>query len=414
MTPRRSVPSPRISIRSERGMALALALFALVILGALVSMSFAIGRLDRSAAGNSVYAADAQAAAETGLNNVFATWDPLVQSVLPVWDGTPGTEWGTGPIVVGGNVRLVHVDSVRRLNQQLFLVRSIGQRLDAAGNVLATLSAAQFFRIAKPTIGVNAAVTVSDPVKFNGNAFTVSGINSIPPEWSAGECGPVDPGNTDDVVGVRSATGTGVQSADYDNVFGFPTRDAPDDPTITSATFQQFLDYTYATLSTQPGVKVLPLTTPYNGVAPVVDNSTSPASCDRSALLNLGEPWRSPPTVGAVSECYSYFPVTHGTGAQTKFASGTRGQGTLLIDGDLEIAGGFEWVGLIIVRGEIKFNGTGNKVYGAVLAEGADVTTAGSVSGDLTISYSACAIEHAVGGATLARPLGQRSWAHLY
>jgi len=395
-------------------MALALSLFALVIMGALISMAFFVGRMDRTAADNSNYATDAQAAAETGLSNVYATWDPLVHSVLPIWDGTPATEWGSGTITVPGNVRLVHTDSIRRLNQQLFLVRSTGQRLNAAGAPLATLSVAQFFRIAKPSIGVNAAITVQQPVTFNGNAFLVTGYNSLPANWSAAECDPLDPGNTDDVVGVRSAGATGVQSQDFDNVFGFPARDAADDPTITSSTFQDFLDYTYLTLSNQPGVKTLPLTTPYNGVAPVADFTTTPASCDQAAPLNLGEPHRNPPIGGAVAQCYDYFPVTHGTGAQTKFAAGTRGQGTLLIDGDLELVGGFEWVGLVVIRGSLKVSGNGNKITGAVLAQGVNLVSSGSVSGDVDVVYSKCAIDKAVGGATLARPLLQRSWAQIY
>jgi len=402
----------RPPLGNERGMALALTLFALVIMGALVSASFVVTRLDRGASSNSGYAAEAQGAAEAGLAQLFATWDPMVHSVLPVWDGTTATEWGGGVQTLQAG-KLVYVDSLRRLNNNIFLARATGRRQSAGGAVLGELTVAQLFRLAKPTIGVNAAMTVQDPVTFNGNSFVVTGLNTIPPQWGAGEC-TIDPGNTDDVVGVRSAVGTGVASADYDNVFGFPSRDSPDDPTITSATFQNFLDYTYTTLASQPGVKTLPLSTPYNGVAPVIDGSTTPASCDRTAALNLGEPWRDPPTVAAISECYGYFPVVHGTGSQTKFASGTRGQGTLLIDGDLELAGGFEWVGLIIVRRQLKINGTGNKITGAILAEGAAVVTAGAVSGDVEISYSKCAIDKAVGGATLARPLGQRSWAHAY
>jgi cytoskeletal protein CcmA (bactofilin family) len=106
--------------------------------------------------------------------------------------------------------------------------------------------------------------------------------------------------------------------------------------------------------------------------------------------------------------------VAHGTGSSTQFASGTRGQGTLLVDGDLELAGGFEWVGLIIVRGKLKINGNGNKITGAILAEGFDLLTAGAVSGNVDVVYSDCAIQKAVGGATLARPLYQRSWAQTY
>jgi hypothetical protein len=409
-----STREPRMDWRNERGIALALTLFALVIMGALLSAAVVVGRHDRAASDNTVLVAAAQSAAEAGLDNLYATWDPMIHSVLPVWDGTPGTEWSGGVRQVGGNPTLVWVDSLRRLNSQIFLARSIGQKRSPSGQVLAQLTLAQIFRVAKPTVGVNAAITVQDPVTFNGNAFLVTGINQNPANWGPGECAAVDPGSSDDVVGVRSSTTTGVAPADYDNVFGFPARDAANDPTITSATFQNYLDYTYTTLASQPGVKVLPLTTPYNGVAPVVDNTTSPPSCDRTAPLNLGEPRRNPPTAGAVPQCYGYYPVAHGTGSSTKFASGTRGQGTLLIDGDLELAGGFEWAGLIIIRGKMKINGNGNKITGAILAEGVNLLTSGTVSGNVDVLYSKCAIEKAVGGASLARPLSQRSWAQAY
>ena len=397
----------------ERGIALALVLFALVIMGAVLSGSFLAVRLDRNSSSATTYAADAQGAAEAGLAEVWAAWDPTIHSVLPLWDGTTATELGTSLHNLGSSGLRQFADSVRRLNDQLFLVRSYGVRYDAAGNQLASLGVAQMFRIVKPTIGVNAAVTVMDPLTLNGNAFLISGINVVPPQWGAGECPALDAGNTDDVVGIRSAAGSGVAPADLNNLDGYPAKYVDNDPSITNSTFQNFLDYTFTTLAAQPGAKTLPDATPYNGVAPVVDNTTSPASCDKSVLLNLGEPFRAP-TVGVVPQCYGYFPVVHATGAQLKFAAGNRGQGTLLVDGDMELSGGFEWDGLIIVKGAIKINGNGNKLTGAVFAQGVNLLTAGAVSGNVEIKYSQCAITKAIGGATLAAPQGQRAFTQLY
>ena len=400
--------------RDERGIALALVLLALVLMGAVVSGSFLAVRLDKSSSTTTVYAADAQGAAEAGLAEVYATWDPTVQSVMPIWDGTTATEIGTPLHNLGVNPYRQFADTLRRINNELFLVRSYGVRKDAGGNQLAKLGVAQLFRVIKPTIGVNAAVTTMDPLKLNGNSFLISGINTIPAQWGAGECPAIDAGNSDDVVGIRSASGTGVQTQDLDNVFGYPVPSVPNDPSITDANFQNFLDYTYQTLSAAPGVKVLPLDTPYNGVAPTIDYSTSPSSCDKANLLNLGEPYRDPPTGGAVTQCYGYFPVVHGTGASLQFAAGNRGQGTMLVDGDLQLAGGFEWDGIILVKGAIKINGTGNKLTGAVFAPGVDILSAGAISGDVEIKYSQCAITKAIGGATLATPLGQRNWLQIY
>ena len=392
----------------QRGVALLLSLYALIVLGATITAAFMVVRFDRSASSSSMTAADAQNAADAGLADVYATWDPTVQGALAPWTPSAPILWSGGTRTLQ-NGKLYYVPTVKRINSELFLVEVTGWR-GSSGTRLSQLSLAQWFRLVKPTIGVNAAVTVNDPITFNGNAFSVSGFNSLPAEWNAGECPPLDPGNLDDVVGIRSATGTGVGTQDFDNVFGFPARDAPNDPSVTSATFTNFVDYTFATLGSQPGVKILPNTTPYNGVGPVLDAGTG--TCDRSVLLNFGEPYRASATV---PECEAYFPVVHGTGSQTKFAAGSRGQGTLLIDGDLELAGGFEWTGLIIVRNQLKLTGNGNKISGAILAAGADVaTTNGSVGGNVDIKYSACAISKAVAGASLARPLGQHSWIQAY
>src|ERR1044071_9508482 len=133
-----------------------------------VSGSFLAVRLDKSSATTTTYAADAQGAAEAGLAEVYATWDPTVESVMPIWAGT--------------NTYRRLADTVRRINNELFLVRSYGVRRDAGGNTLAKLGVMQLFRVIKPTIGVNAAVTTMDPLKLNGNAFLISGINSIPPQ----------------------------------------------------------------------------------------------------------------------------------------------------------------------------------------------------------------------------------------
>ncbi len=383
-------------------------------MGAVLTGSFMAVQLDHNSALNTTYASEAQGAAEAGLADIYATWDPTVHSVMPIWDGTTATEIGV-PLTNVGDAQHQFADTVRRVNSRLFLVRSYGVRTGAAGQILAKLGVAQLFRIAQPTISVNAAVTVMDPLQLNGNSFLISGINVLPDDgsggtWDPAECPVLDAGNGDDVVGIRSADDTGVNGADLDNVFGYPAKDVDNDPTITNADFQDFLDYTYTTLGAQPGVKVLPLNSTYNGVGPVLDGT---GACDKTAALNFGEPWRAP-TGGVVAQCEGYFPVVHGTGGTTKFGANNRGQGTMLVDGDMELTGEFEWVGLIIVKGSIKINGNGNKLTGAVFAQGVNILTAGAVSGNVDIEYSACAIEKAIGGATIAQPLGQRSFIQLY
>ncbi len=392
-------------VRDERGMALALTLFALVIIGVLVAGSFFIGRTEQQTGSNVIWAGQAQEAAEAGIAQVIANWDPIVYNAM-----VPGTELDlpTTQLDAGGSPLVVFTDTLQRINDELYLLRSTGERRTPGGQVLSSVRLGQLMRLAKPTFAVNAAVTVTNPIKLNGNAFGVSGFNDNPPGWGAGECAPLDPGNSDDVVGIRSATSTGVTGKDLDNVEGFPFPAAPDDTTITSATFQNFLDFTFNTLASQPGAKIIPDNEVIASAEPTLDFSTPPV-CNKLDGENFGEPHRAPLTV--VAECQSYFPISHAVGDVT-FSGGGRGQGVLLVSGDLDIKGGFEWVGLIIVRGRMDIAGTGNKITGGILTEGVNLTTSGSIGGNVDITYSSCAIEKAVGGASVGQPL-RRGWSQL-
>jgi hypothetical protein len=389
-------------LRSERGVALVLAVFAMVVIGALVAGTVLVGRLEFQSSQAALHASAAQEAAEAGLAERIDGWDVMVYNEMGI---------GTGSAILGGTVELgagsnvEYADRVTRFNNTMFLIESTGRKLGAGGTVLAERTVAGFMRLARPTLSVNAAVTVTDPIKFNGNAFGVTGENTNPPGWN--DCDPVRADNLDDVVGVRSSTGTGVGNQDLDNVTGYPVPYVDNDPSITSETFQDYLDYTYETLAAQDNVKELPLSTPYK-FDPMVE-LTDATKCDRDVELNMGEPRRPP--LAYVAPCIGYFPVVHGTGSRTKMASNSRGQGTLLVDGDLELNGGFEWNGIILVRGSIKIAGSGNKIWGALLSE--SITEDNSIGGNVDITYSACAIQKAVQGASLPVPLRTRSWVSV-
>jgi hypothetical protein len=94
--------------------------------------------------------------------------------------------------------------------------------------------------------------------------------------------------------------------------------------------------------------------------------------------------------------------------------TGDRGQGVLLADGDLELTGGFEWYGLILVKGSFKITGTGAKVFGAVIAQNGATVDDNTLSGNTHITYSTCAISKALNGVASVRPAGTRAWTQLY
>ena len=229
MTP----PIPQL--RSERGIALVLTLFAIVVIGALASGVFFVGRVEQVTGYNGMWSGQAAEAAEAGLAHANTNIDATTYLSIAVWSPAVPVELALPTRQITGLPGMAFTDTVRRLNQTLFLVRSTGQR-QGGGRALATASLGALVRLAKPTVGVNAAVTVQDPIKFNGNSFSVDGFNSVPPQWSAGECPALDAGNSDDVVGIRSSTTTGAVGKDLDNISGFPTQVVDYDPTITSAT----------------------------------------------------------------------------------------------------------------------------------------------------------------------------------
>ena len=94
-----------------------------------------------------------------------------------------------------------------------------------------------------------------------------------------------------------------------------------------------------------------------------------------------------------------------------QLTSNASGAGVLVVDGDLDIHGGLNFYGLILVRGQVKFTGggsSGTNLYGAILA-GQDVTTTGctlqpnqtlcdagdKIGGNVSLQYDVCALKSA-------------------
>src|SRR5512135_1269455 len=148
----------RSSVRDERGVALVLAIVAMVVIGALVAGAFFVGRVEQLTGSNTVWSSQAAAAAEAGLSDALATIDGSTYNGIPVWTSAAPTEYTLPTRTVGGIGTLQYTDSVRNLNNTLFVIRSTGRKVTAGGTILASQAVAQLVRLAKPTIGVNAAV----------------------------------------------------------------------------------------------------------------------------------------------------------------------------------------------------------------------------------------------------------------
>jgi hypothetical protein len=122
------------SARSECGLALAVAVFALAVVAGLVTGGFGVALLEQQSGRNALFSAQAAEAAEAGLRDLLhAVPDTALQS-LPV---------GGAPLDLEPSRSLpgtVMVGQIVRLADNLFFIRSQAHRIDAGGAPVATRS----------------------------------------------------------------------------------------------------------------------------------------------------------------------------------------------------------------------------------------------------------------------------------
>jgi hypothetical protein len=116
--------------QGERGMALPLAVMALVVIAALVACGFAGAVLEQRIGRNTLYAVQAAGAADVGAALAIGDWSTHGLDLLIAGDSAMLPR---APLPGGASYQA----TVRRLNSELFLVRAEGVRSDAAGGTLA-------------------------------------------------------------------------------------------------------------------------------------------------------------------------------------------------------------------------------------------------------------------------------------
>jgi hypothetical protein len=128
--------------------------------------------------------------------------------------------------------------------------------------------------------------------------------------------------------------------------------------------------------------------------------SARDGACDVEDQSNWGDPQR--PGDGV---CTNHFALVHAPGDLT--IDGGRGQGLLLVEGDLTIRGGFDFAGIVMVRGAL--HGNGARITGALTVGAADSSSM-SVFHDVIVRFSRCAVHAAMLGTALPVPIAERSW----
>jgi hypothetical protein len=230
-------------------------------------------------------------------------------------------------------------------------------------------------------------------VAVAGNA-NINGADQTPVGWAS--CDPPGPSQ----AGVRDAGGT-VTTAGTSTVQGNPP--VVNDPTINNNTFQTFGGSTYAQLAARANITLAGNNNAVT-IAPVITNG----ACDKNVLTNWGDPHNP------ASACGSYSPIIHVTG--NLVVNNEQGQGILLVDGTMTVAGSFDFYGVVIIQGDLITSGGGNAdahFWGGVMAKNADLSTQ-NISGHATLNFSSCAIVSALQASSPISMMRSRGWVQLY
>jgi len=345
----------RRPVDAERGIALAASMFAMIVVTALVAAVFFAALQEFRMGRNVTCERRAFDAAEAGLALALRDLDAARLDSLAVGDSVAFSGSLSGRSGSYAGVAL-------RLSQRLLLVRSTGR--DSGGS--AERSLAVLARFGPLPVEVPAALASAGAVEIGPSGF-VDGAGVAPEGWAC-------PAPEDPAAGVLISDTTLLQ------VSACAARDC---------------------VRGSPGVRE---DTSLRGSAvPLLGEAVW------AGLLSLAE--TIPSGSGTLEDVVGSFPIRYAPGDLA--VSGVVAGGVLLVQGDLTLEGGAEWVGLVVVRGHLSIRGAGASVLGAAVVASADLGTA-SGGGPAAVVRSGCVIRRVLAATARARPLRERPWATVF
>ena len=381
----------RIHDDRREGFALAVALFAMVVIGALVAGAFFSSTQEFRIGRNTLAQAHALGVAEMAQNGVLADWTTDYNSQMKNGEvrtfETSGQGWKARALLT-------------RANQTTFWLVSEG--VAAGGTQMESRRrTGLLLRLARPEMNFRGGLTTRGGVNVTGSSL-VDGRDTNPPGW---DCPPTD-GSTD-MPGVAIPNPADVNNGGgcSKNCIGNPP--VYQDPV--AADTNTYFNYGDSDWNALKATARKLQKTQYTQVDPryKVDGS-----CDKAHDDNWGDPLRANP-VGA---CANYYPTMYAPGDLT--INGTKGQGMLLVEGNLYVQGNFEFMGPVIVRGAAHIKGTGGqnaKFTGGIMAANVVLSKDDqSVTGNATVTYSRCALLTVLANTTHAVPARIRAWSDMF
>jgi len=392
-------------LKNERGMALALAIVALVVVGALIAGAFFSGTQEQRVAENVRRVQASFGVAEQGVYDVIRGWPTkaLTYNVLYQYPAAPAA--ADSVLIVrttAASKTGSYNGTLYKFNDENYLIDMSAQdTMSLAGRIRgggASQRVGLLARIRPLQLNAEASLTAGGGIVAAGNA-SIDGNDHQPTGWAG--CPPLDSAK----AGIRIEDSATVSASGHPTILGNPP--VLKDPTLTDSSFSHYGDVTYTQLAAQATI-TLAASNFSNSIAPVITNG----ACDLTVQTNWGSP--TTPT-GA---CGSYFPIIHITG-NGAVINGQEGQGILLVDGSLSVQGGFQFFGIVIIKGSLKTAGSGGTpahFWGTVetqdTVEFTDTTT--NISGSANLLYSKCAILKALNATGFGTMMRSRGWVQLY
>ncbi len=394
-------------LKNERGMALAIAIVALVVVGALIAGALFSGTQEQRVAENVRRAQASFGVAEQGIYDIIRNWsDPnnkaTYAGLYPYPPVAPSKSTWTVLQKTAASKTGSYNGTIMKLNDGLYLIDMTGQdTMSLAGRIRgggASQRMGLIARIRPLAINIQAAVTSGGTNLVAGNV-TIAGNDSAPDGWAG--CPPKDSTK----AGIRMQVGDSITKSGNARITGQPP--VIHDPTLKDSAFSVYGDVTFTQLA---AMATIPLTGQNfsNGIGPAVRPD---GSCDYAVQTNWGSP------TNPAGPCGNYFPIIYINGDAT--INGQEGQGILLVNGDLSVQGGFQFYGITIVKGSVKTSGGGGTpahFWGSLMAQDTVqfADTVNNFTGGATMLYSKCAILKALDKTGTATMLTSRGWVQLF
>ena len=289
--------------KEQGGFALPVAVFALVVVGVIMTGGFFMARQEGRIGVASEHAGLAFYLTEQGLVDLMADWNPALFEALPYWGETTVTRDYPGM----GSVTA----RVTKMTDNLYFVDA-GGTVTRGGAMLsgATRRLGVTVRLATADIEPPAALTTRGPTDLRGSA-EVHGEDEVPGGW-----GGVCPGTLENKPGILTDNASQVETHGRAILTGDPR--VEEDPSINDETFTTFGDLVWDDLTAMADVRLAGGS--INNTAP---DSTAAGVCNTGQAFRLN--WGNPSNPGAA--CFNWFPIIHITGS-ANMQSGGVGRGS--------------------------------------------------------------------------------------